>query len=322
MAYLVIQILAWLVAAGVLGVILGWSVQRARSARELSSREEGWREQLEGSKARWSARVEEKEEQLDRFREVVDAQEARMTALTEDLKAKADSQAELQLIFDSVQGRLSQLEVQVQERDGRILRMEEARRDEIAEKEAEISGLRGRIEELRSLEEDLEERESRLENLVQRVRELEPFEVLLAQRDEERKELEEAHAAELRRRDEEVQRLRHRIQQLAEGPSREARITAGEAEGAAEAEEDGEGEAGEKGEEEGDDLTRISGIGPVFERALRELGYRRFKDIAAWDASELNRVARELGSFPSRVRRDRWVEQARALHLQDHGEAT
>ncbi len=62
-----------------------------------------------------------------------------------------------------------------------------------------------------------------------------------------------------------------------------------------------------------DDLKRVSGIGPVFERALNEMGIYRFEQLARLTDRDLERVAAKLETFPYRLVRDRWVEQARDL---------
>lgn len=64
---------------------------------------------------------------------------------------------------------------------------------------------------------------------------------------------------------------------------------------------------------EGDDLSRIKGVGPKLVTMLHELGVTRFEQIAAWDEAEVDRVDSQLGRFKGRIRRDQWVEQARLL---------
>mgnify|MGYP005863885139 CR=1 FL=1 len=61
-----------------------------------------------------------------------------------------------------------------------------------------------------------------------------------------------------------------------------------------------------------DDLKRIKGIGPSLERKLHELGITRLEQIARLSAVEVERIDAQL-DFPGRIRRERWVEQARAL---------
>lgn len=62
-----------------------------------------------------------------------------------------------------------------------------------------------------------------------------------------------------------------------------------------------------------DDLTRIRGVGPVLQRRLHELGVHSLEEIAAWTPEDVERVQSHLAGFPDRIRRDRWVDQARDL---------
>ena len=63
----------------------------------------------------------------------------------------------------------------------------------------------------------------------------------------------------------------------------------------------------------GDDLKRISGIGPKLEQVLRGRGFRRFADIAALSEADAARLDGELG-LDGRIMRDDWIGQAKALH--------
>lgn len=70
-------------------------------------------------------------------------------------------------------------------------------------------------------------------------------------------------------------------------------------------------------EDEGDDLTRIKGLGPKLAEQLHALGITRFAQIAAWDDGEIDRIDAQLGRFQGRIRRDAWTEQAQFLAAQD-----
>jgi predicted flap endonuclease-1-like 5' DNA nuclease len=63
-----------------------------------------------------------------------------------------------------------------------------------------------------------------------------------------------------------------------------------------------------------DDLRRISGIGPAFERTLHALGVRTYAAIAAWSAEDIERIAPQLKVRAARM--NGWPEQARTLALQ------
>ena len=62
--------------------------------------------------------------------------------------------------------------------------------------------------------------------------------------------------------------------------------------------------------DEGDDLTRIVGIGPTYAARLREAGIATFSQLAALDAEE---IAEVLGCPALRVERERLREQAGEL---------
>jgi predicted flap endonuclease-1-like 5' DNA nuclease len=64
---------------------------------------------------------------------------------------------------------------------------------------------------------------------------------------------------------------------------------------------------------EGDDLTRLKGVGPKLVTRLAELGVTRFAQIAAWSEADIDRIDAQLGRFAGRIRRDAWVEQAKLL---------
>jgi len=66
------------------------------------------------------------------------------------------------------------------------------------------------------------------------------------------------------------------------------------------------------GSKPGDDLKRISGVGPKLEQVLNGRGIRRLADIAALSAADVARLDAELG-LDGRVARDDWVGQAKAL---------
>ncbi len=86
----------------------------------------------------------------------------------------------------------------------------------------------------------------------------------------------------------------------------------GEAEApAAEAAAD-EGPLYETPEGEPDDLKLISGVGPVLEGKLHELGITKFAQIAGFSKEDIDRVDDRL-NFKGRIERDDWIKQATDL---------
>jgi predicted flap endonuclease-1-like 5' DNA nuclease len=62
-----------------------------------------------------------------------------------------------------------------------------------------------------------------------------------------------------------------------------------------------------------DDLKRIKGIGPAFERKLHSLGVGSYAVIANWTEADIERIAEALAILPQRITRDGWIENARKL---------
>jgi predicted flap endonuclease-1-like 5' DNA nuclease len=62
-----------------------------------------------------------------------------------------------------------------------------------------------------------------------------------------------------------------------------------------------------------DDLKKIKGIGPVIEKKLNMIGIVSFKQIGELPDEALDQIAHTLKFFPDRIKRDHWVEQAKAL---------
>ena len=63
---------------------------------------------------------------------------------------------------------------------------------------------------------------------------------------------------------------------------------------------------------EGDDLTQISGVGPVIVGKLNAEGITTFAQIAAWTDADVEAIEEKL-SFKGRVGREDWIAQAKEL---------
>lgn len=61
-----------------------------------------------------------------------------------------------------------------------------------------------------------------------------------------------------------------------------------------------------------DDLTKISGVGPVIVGKLNALGITTFAEIAAWSKADVEKFDAEL-NFKGRIDRDDWLKQAKEL---------
>ncbi|MCF4098564.1 30S ribosomal protein S2 [Maritalea mediterranea] len=61
-----------------------------------------------------------------------------------------------------------------------------------------------------------------------------------------------------------------------------------------------------------DDLKKISGVGPVLEQKLNDLGIYTFAQIANFSAEDIANVDERL-NFKGRIERDGWIDQAKEL---------
>ncbi|MCB1491243.1 MAG: 30S ribosomal protein S2 [Rhodobiaceae bacterium] len=61
-----------------------------------------------------------------------------------------------------------------------------------------------------------------------------------------------------------------------------------------------------------DDLKKISGVGPVLEKKLNELGIYHYSQIANFSADDIEKVDARL-NFKGRIEREDWIGQATAL---------
>lgn len=65
--------------------------------------------------------------------------------------------------------------------------------------------------------------------------------------------------------------------------------------------------------EDRDNLKLIKGVGPAIEKTLNEMGIRRLHQIAEMSEYDIDRIARRLKGFRSRIYREDWMGQARSL---------
>ena len=63
-----------------------------------------------------------------------------------------------------------------------------------------------------------------------------------------------------------------------------------------------------------DDLKKVKGIGPVFEKALAGLGITSYRSVASITDEGAPWIEQGLDTFADRIQREEWREQATALH--------
>ena len=69
----------------------------------------------------------------------------------------------------------------------------------------------------------------------------------------------------------------------------------------------------ESGPHGDDDLKKIRGIGPHIEKMLKKAGITSYQQISEFSEEDIRLVSDAIGSFPRRINREQWVEQAKEL---------
>ncbi len=67
-----------------------------------------------------------------------------------------------------------------------------------------------------------------------------------------------------------------------------------------------------KADQGGDDLKKLSGVGPALEKKLNDAGITTYAQIAAWTEADIADMDEKL-SFKGRIEREGWVDQAKEL---------
>jgi predicted flap endonuclease-1-like 5' DNA nuclease len=62
-----------------------------------------------------------------------------------------------------------------------------------------------------------------------------------------------------------------------------------------------------------DDLKKISGVGPVYEKTLNGIGIYTFEQVSKLTPETIKAIEELTGYFPGRIERDNWIGQAKDL---------
>lgn len=317
-----IAILAGSVAAG---SVIGWIVRGSRCTQEKNAVSEGWQQQLEAQRGEHARLVDQNKglmEQVSQFQasntDAINRAKELSLAVQEAYERRDALQREIKDIRNA-------LETTVGERD----QLRSDMRIQSAEREA----ARDKDERLEKLSRELENWQGRLPPLIERFH----------KRNEEALRLEKELANAQNR----VQELESTLEEILANqtqiePVRDPeKLTdgldasndpagdptnrhAGNGDGSfAKA---GKTEAASKQDDQPDtklapnnmrdNLKMIKGVGPAIEKTLNEMGIFRFQQIADMSEYDIDRVAKRLKGFRSRIYREDWIGQARELRDQ------
>ena len=322
----VIHIAALFIAL-LFGIVLGWLVRGGRSKSEKAAINAGWQEQLQAQRSEHERLLDQNKslmEQNSQYQASNKDAKMRASELSDALKEAFERRDELQRQIKDIRG---DLEVVVGERDQLQSDMQgQASRDDsvsaaLREKDERIEKLTQElanwqdrvpplIESFRARNAEAEQLEAELESARERIAATERLEAELESAQERIAGLESMLGSE-QTRVEPIDQDALRDGMDASNDPHEEQTSADEA-----AVHDSMHNAATNLGIGGDDLQLIKGVGPAIEKTLNEMGIFRFDQIAAMSEYDIDRVARRLKGFHSRIYREDWMGQARALQDQ------
>lgn len=221
---------------------------------------------------------------------------------------------------DKRTGRMESLSQRLQEHEAALAQWETKYAHTLTQHDTQISKLQQQLEAQDQLKAQLlldkqllDERAERINGLKYRIQELEAQQQGLA---------DQVHTA--AEKQEEIDRLRKRLVEVraalriktdggAVAPRQKTRQSGSQL--SLEMEQAKAAKNGPK-----DDLSKIHGIGPVFARTLNKMGLNTFVQIARWKPEDIDKVAKKLYTAPERIKRGKWIDEAKKEHYRKYGE--
>ena len=332
--------IALMAITAVIGVVIGWVLRGNRADQEKAAVSAGWQDQIDAQRREGDRLLEQNKglmEQVSQFQASHTDAKNRAKELSIAVQEAFARRDELQREIKDIR---SNLEVAVNERDQ--LQSDMATRssedDVVQQKDARIEKLTQEldnwqnrlpplIERFRTRNEEAEQLESELEEARERIRELESARENPV---EEQTRIEPVtHSDELTDGldasndpvDDYADPLVADNDELADEP--EDAEPEYEPEYEPEPDDDYDDDDDDYDDEPvtgthslRDDLQQIKGVGPAIEKTLNEMGIFSFQQIAEMSEYDIDRVARRLKGFRSRIYREDWIGQARELRDQ------
>lgn len=317
MPELTVTHIALLVVAAVAGAVAAWIIRGNRAEQEKAAVNQQWQNQVDAQRREHGRLLDQNKslmEQVSQYQaQHVDAKN-RAKELSLAVQEAFQRRDQLQREIKDIRGNL---ETVLNERD-QLASSAQARSD------TEVL-LREKDERIGKLEKELASWRDRLPPLIERFRvrneEAERLEIELAEAQERLRDLERRRAEaaidetriEAVRRSEELTEGMDASNDPSDTTAREAQLPDEFADEDDEESDDVDDPADPPLRNDRDDLQMIKGVGPAIEKTLNELGIFRFRQIADMSEYDIDRVARRLKGFHSRIHREDWIGQARTL---------
>ena len=312
-----------LVIATLIGAVAGWVLRSNRAEQEKAAVSVGWQEQIEAQRKEADRLLEQNKslmEQISQYQasnaDAKNRAKELSSALQEAFERRDELQREIKDIRSNLEVTLSQRDqlqsdLKTRDADEDVLRQKDARIEKLSQ---ELTNWQERlpplIERYRIRNEEAERLEAELERARQRIAELEDAGVESSTG--------ETHIEPV-----------HHPEELTDGldasnDPADDYVDVDEATGATVETGDDDEQPPEISENlvhdaagfnpgAGDDLQQIKGVGPAIEKTLNELGIFNLQQIANMSEYDIDRVARKLKGFHSRIYREDWIGQAREL---------
>lgn len=292
--------IALLALSAAIGLVSGWIIRGRHSVQEKTAINAGWNERIGAQESEHHRLVIQNRNLMDQISEFRASNHDAKNRAKELSVAAQEANERRDVLQREIKDIRSNLEVAVQQRDQLQIHIAARSESEIAAQEKD--------DKIFQLSRELENWSNRLPPLIERYR----------VRNEEAEQL-EADLAE----------ARSRIEQLESSQSHSTRIepvqhpdtlTDGRdaSNDATDSRVNDKPQSFETANDDDhatlrEDLKKIKGVGPAIEKTLNEMGIFNFRQIADMSEYDIDRVARRLKGFRTRIYREDWIGQAREL---------
>jgi predicted flap endonuclease-1-like 5' DNA nuclease len=294
-----------LVVSAIIGAAAGWFSRGNRAEQEKAAVSSGWQEQIGAQRKEHERLLEQNKslmEQVSQYQASNTDAKNRAKELSSALQEAFERRDELQREIKNIR---SNLEVTLSQRD--------QLQTDMAARGADEELLRQKDQRIEKLSQELANWQERLPPLIERFRvrneEAQRFEAELEEARQRIAELEsdQAEAGANQTRIEPV----HNPDELTDGLDASNDPEDADIDASTATEDENEQDA--ESLDERDNLQQIKGVGPAIEKTLNELGIFSLRQIADMSEYDIDRVARKLKGFHSRIYREDWIGQAREL---------
>lgn len=346
--------IAIIAAMTVIGAIVGWVLRGNRSEEEKAAVSAGWQEQIHAQRIEHDRLTEQNKALMEQVSQYLASNKDAKNRAKELSEAVQEAYARRDQLQREIKDIRSTLEASMNERDQLQSNISsqatdsaeaEAKESRMKKLQLELENWQNRlpplIEKFRQRNEDAEQLEVDLAEAHKRIAELEASadpgqtriepvrdpEELTDGRDASNDTMDDDEADVVANDNGNIEFDEADVEEAAaeEVATGDGDLDPGDDQDSEEDGEDGEDEDEDEDEDESttpingsrDNLKAIKGVGPAIEKTLNEMGIFSYRQIADMSEYDIDRIAKRLKGFRSRIYREDWIGQARDLRDQD-----